>query len=89
MTISTYYRGGTDRVSGFIFDVESMSYKEFIFGWKMWIESGYPKKGFKMVGDLQYHTQTFGDMIDKLEAIQNLGFIEDKNMILDFGIFVM
>ena len=94
MLISTYYRGETNKVSGFTFDTEEKTYKEYSFKESEWLfedknHNMHWKTGFDpdMSADIAYFTPTFGDMQSYLTHIQNKGFIEDKNMILDFGCF--
>ena len=89
MLITNYYRGGTDRVSGFVFDTEKKIYKEFVFKGKEWRDRNTYDfiDGFKMYGDLQYFFPTLRDMEHQLVQIRVLNFKEDPSMVLDFGIF--
>ena len=94
MLITNYYRGGTDLLTGFTFDTDQKTYKTFTLVPQEWahawvdgshIKSG-PLQGFKAPGDLAYYFQTKHEMASKLNQIITLGFKEDLNMSLDFGI---
>lgn len=93
MIITNYYRGSTDRLSGFVFDTDKKTYKEFVIPGKIWTEDKgdkiCTKDGFDPPGDLQYYFRTLTEMQWKLDDVRKMGFKEDKNMILDFGIFTM
>lgn len=102
MIICNYYRGGTDKLSGFVYDTEKKTYKEFTIVGEDWTDTvrkkapykyigeriySVHKPGFKVPGDISYFFQTKSDMTDRLETIKQLGFTKDDVMILDFGIF--
>jgi hypothetical protein len=94
MIISNYYRGGTNRITGFTVDTEKKIYKKFVIKESQWKEKtddvyhDPPKiQGFKMPGPMEYYFPTKTDMEIKLTQYENLGFIENKFMTLDFGIF--
>lgn len=97
MIITNYYRGGTDRLSGFTFDTEMKTYKEFVIPGKLWTKEYVrrdrvmvgPMDGFDNPGDLDYYFPTLTEVHMKLNDIKRLGFKEDKDMVLDFGIFEM
>lgn len=94
MLIINYYRGGTDRLSGFIFDTEKKIYKEFCLPADTWSEEytkdntyySRPKKKFKAPGDISYYFQTKWEMESKMVEIRKLGFKKNDNMVLDFGV---
>ena len=96
MLITNYYRGSTDRLSGFTFDTEMKVYKTFVIPAKEWshewidknhnLMSG-PLKGFTTPGDVYYYFRTKTELDEKLTQLKRLKFKEDKTMILDFGIF--
>ena len=91
MFITNYYRGSTNKLTGFTFDTERKKYKEFVLAPKDWTNTidyySIKKDGFEMPGDLSYYFPTKSEMSGKLEQLKQLGFVEDQNMILDFGIF--
>lgn len=95
MLIMNYYRGGTDRVSGFLADTEDKTLKKFEFPSAKWLNydpktrTCSHKKNFKMPGDIEYHFPTKGDM--ELQEIRyaNVGFTEDPSIHLNFGAFIL
>ena len=95
MIICNYYRGGTDKLSGFVYDTEKKTYKEFSIQGKDWTRDfkkdnniySVPVSGFNNPGDIDYFFPTKADMTSRLETIKQLGFTRDDVMILDFGIF--
>lgn len=101
MVICNYYRGGTDKLSGFVYDTEKKTYKEFVIQGKDWTQEVRNKApynyigeniysaapGFVVPGDIDYFFQTKLDMSSRLETIKHLGFTKDDMMVLDFGIF--
>ena len=93
MQIATYYRGGTDKITGFVFDTDEHSYKTFYINKDEWTEYTHRfschmrKENFKMAGDIEYHMETKGDVDRQLSKIEALGYSVDNTMILDFGIF--
>ena len=90
MTICNYYRGGTDRISGFVYNTDNKTFKSFIFSASKWLnEDGTYKFGFKTPGDIKYFFQTLRLLNDTLSELQYIGFKEDNNMPLDFGIFTL
>ena len=97
MTILNYYRGGTDRLTGFLFDTDRKTYRTFMLkaqDWAMeWKEGNKlysgPKPGWKKPGDSHYWFLNLYQCNEKLHEIQSLGFTEDNTMPLDFGIFVL
>lgn len=93
MIITNYYRGSTDKLTGFAFDTDRKTYKEFAIPGKIWTDDKgnriSPKNGFDTPGDLDYYFRTLTEMQWKLDDVRKMGFEEDKNMILDFGIFTM
>ena len=94
MKIINYYRGSTDRLSGFVYDTDNNTYKEFTLAGNVWTEEikkgnniySVSKKAFKLPADIDYFFPTKSDMSTKLTDIKNLGFTEDAGMILDFGV---
>ena len=97
MLICNTYWGGTDRLSGFVYDTEKKTYKEFSLAGETWaysyIQKGniysHCKDGFKLPADIEYAFGTKSEMKSKLFDIQQLGFKEDTNMVLDFGLCVV
>ena len=100
MIINNYYRGATDKVSGFAYDTEAKTYKEFSIQGKDWTREAVgvdefgrkrscimTKEGFRLAGDIACSFQTKWDMEIRLDDIKELGFTEDTAMVLDFGIF--
>ena len=95
MLISNYYRGVTDKLSGFVYDTEKKTYKKFVVKGKDWtdeyVQNGYIyskiKSGWKEPSDISYTFSSKGDMELKLCEIKQLNFTEDKSMKLDFGLF--
>ena len=95
MLISNYYRGGTDKVTGFVADTDRKVFKCYSFRGEEWIDSHITpggvvyeiKEGFRDAGDLGYNFPTKVDMEIKLHDYQHLGFKEDADIVLDFGIF--
>ena len=94
MLITNYYRGGTERLSGFTFDTEKKTYKSFVIPAKEWSHEwvdnkgnvmSAPLKNFKTPGDVYYHFGTKAELDEKLSAIKRLKFKEDTTMVLDFG----
>ena len=95
MLITNYYRGGTERLSGFTFDTEKKTYKSFVIPAKEWSHTWVDKKGnimsaaldgFTTPGDVYYYFNTKAELDEKLSAIRRLKFKEDTTMVLDFGI---
>lgn len=97
MTICNYYRGGTDRLTGFVFNTELKTYKRFQIKTDIWTETYYkdnvefsrPLKEFKTPADIYYYFNTLTECFDKLNEIKELGFAEDETMKLDFGVVVL
>lgn len=97
MIICNYYRGNTDRLTGFIFDTEKKTYKKFLIKGSDWTETYYRKDrkswfstcldGFKIPADISYYFVTLTECESKLGEIKKLGFIEDNDITLDFNIF--
>ena len=94
MKIVNWYCGGTDRLTGYMFDTESKTYKQFCLKGETWAVSwkqgnnfySGPKDGFKDPGDLAYYFPTLWECMRKLEELKKLGFTEDNDIVLDFGI---
>lgn len=95
MLITNYYRGGTERLSGFTFDTEKKTYKSFVIPAKEWSHTWVDKRGniisapldgFTTPGDVYYYFNTKTELDEKLSAIRRLKFKEDTTMVLDFGI---
>ena len=94
MQILNYYRGSTDRLSGFAFDTEKKAYKEFSLSANDWVTFkrykqhliSEPKEGFKQPCDIGYFFQTRRELDEKLHDLIVLGFKEDESMVLDFGV---
>ena len=95
MLINNCYRGCTDRLSGFTYDTDRKTYKVYSLHGKEWTREekreralwSFPKDGWREPGDINYCFPTKFDMELHLEIIKELGFAEDKEMALDFGIF--
>lgn len=96
MLIMNFYRGCTDRLSGFVYDTEKKDYKEFSLSGKEWVENymkddyffSRAKKEYKSPADIEYGFQTKADMEIKLNEIKRLGFKQNKTMSLDFGVYI-
>ena len=97
MRIINYYRGGTDKLSGFVYDTDTKTYKEFAIAGKDWTENfkkdntlySRHKKNFKIPADIDYFFPTKGDMTKRLDTIKKLKFKKDNKMILDFGVCIL
>ena len=92
MQISNYYCGSTDKISGFVYDTEQRTYKEFTVREQEWIQekpNGLTEiiPGFHIPGEIEYFFQTKRDMLFRIDRIKKLGFTEDAEMVLDFGTF--
>ncbi len=97
MRIINYYRGSTDKLSGFVYDTETKTYKEFAIAGKNWTEEytknntyySRHKKNFKIPADIDYFFPTKTDMTHRLETIKKLKFKKDDKMVLDFGVCIL
>ena len=66
MRIINYYRGSTDKLSGFVYDTDAKTYKEFAIAGKDWTEEyvknntyySRHKKNFKIPADIDYFFPT-------------------------------
>ena len=88
MRIAEYYRGGTDRITGHIFDTEKKTYKRFILKEADWIDKTTDriKKGFKFEADIEYYRATLSEVENNLSRLISLGFTADNAEKLTFGI---
>ena len=94
MLINNYFRGSTDKLSGFVYDTEKKTYREYVLKAEVWSEEYWknntlyssPKKKFKDPADISYFFPTKTDMLKRLETIKKLKFKEDVKMILNFGV---
>lgn len=90
MKICNYFKGGTDKLSGFVYDTETRKYKSFALKAEKWSDGcGYYKTGVKLPGDIDYFFPTFHVMSLQLEKLKDLGFNEDLTMQLNFGAFTL
>ena len=91
MLISNYYCGTTNKISGFVYDTDRKTYKEYTLSedevfnadgkvCHMW-------HGWKEPADISYAFRTKNDMLNQLSKIKNLGFKENQFMRLDFGLY--
>ena len=95
MLIANYYRGGTDRLSGFVYDTKKKTFTTYSIKGIDWVEEyqdkgclwSKPKTGWKEPADISYFFPTKSDMKECLTRIKQLGFKEDTSMVLDFGLF--
>ena len=96
MQIFNYYRGATDKLSGFLFDTDTKKYKEVTVKNTEWSHEYKhkgatlvaPIEGFTAPGDIAYFFNTKSNLDAQLDKIRKLGFTEDKNIVVDFGIFI-
>ena len=93
MIISNYYRGVSEKITGFVIDTENKTFKKYVLAPTEWsheykvgshICSG-PLPEFKNCGDIYYYFQTKTEMENWLEKYKKLGFVEDNQLSLDFG----
>lgn len=90
MQICNYFKGATDKLSGFVYDVAAKEYKTFSLKADEWSDGkGYYKPGGKLPGDIDYFFPTYNAMMLQLAKIKDLGFTENKNIQLDFGTFIL
>ena len=97
MLINNYYRGGTDRISGFVYDTEKKTYKNYVMTSDKWTDVKITvggkiiktKKGFKVPVEISYYFSTKQEMEMMLNLLKTLGFREDPAINLDFGIFTL
>lgn len=94
MTITNFFNGRSS-IFGFTFDTDKKSYKQFKIDNCEWAESNidvavaHPieKQGFTIPGDIRYYIDAKYSLNARLQELRKLGFTEDKNMSLDFGLF--
>lgn len=89
MLICNYYKGCTDKLSGFVYDTSTRTFKSFVLKANEWAINGYYKPGVKLPGDIDYFFPTLSSMEMQLERLKDLYFTEDTNMQLDFGKFIL
>ena len=90
MQILNYYCGGTGKVTGFFYDTEKKTYKSLSFNRDEWFDekTDLIKPEFKRPGDIEYHFPTLVDLeIQEKRLRRQVGFVEDPDMVLDFGAF--
>lgn len=95
MLISNYYRGSTDRLSGFIYDTDKKIFKTYSLKSSDWVDEyqdkgctwSKVKPGWKDPADIDYFFPTKSDVEMRLIRIKQLGFKKDTSMVLDFGLF--
>ncbi len=91
LKIANYYRGGTERLSGFIADTDAKTYKSFSLKGDQWRDGKMGvddrmKKGFGFGADIEYYFPTKTDMECQRTKYELAGFTEDDTKVLDFGI---
>ena len=91
MKINNYYCGSTDKVSGFLFDTEKKTYKEYELTADKWREQKgkkiVTKDGFHLPCPINYYFRTKYEMeLQRDHIIENQKLKKDDKMILDFGI---
>ncbi len=97
MVINNYYRGTTDKLTGFVFDTESKTYKEYKLNADQWSKTVkgtreiyvVPRDSFVTPGDISYYFRTKEELKRQLEVIKSLGYKTDDGIRLDFGAFVL
>jgi hypothetical protein len=92
MIILNYYRNSSDTLRGFVYDTEKKTYKKFRLvdiDWQDVIQSYEVKPDFKLPCDIDYYFSKAGDLDARFSVIEKLGFIENPNMILDFGCIII
>lgn len=93
MLINNYYRGGTNLLTGFVFNTEEKTYKKYQLKANEWSyeyeKGGYilsaPVSDFKVPADISYYFTTKSEMEIQLDKIIILGFTENNSILLDFG----
>ena len=101
MLITNYYRGCTERLSGFVCDTEKKTYKTFSLKADEWSheyevdkyrrgrmvkeEVSGPLPDYHNPSEISYYFNTKSEMEMKLSDYKYIGFVEDNSMILDFG----
>jgi len=87
MRILNYYQGETNKLSGFVYDTEARTYKEFSVNGKDWVDTnGMAKGGFFLPENIHYRFGTKWEMESKLADIKLLHFTKDNTMVINFGI---
>ena len=101
MLITNYYRGCTDRLSGFVCDTEQKTYKTFDLKAEEWsqeydvVKYRYgrleeqrvfgPMSNYHDPSIISYYFKTKSEMEIKLNEYKSIGFVENTSMVLDFG----
>lgn len=88
MLTVVYYLGSTNRISGFAYNTDKKTFKEFVITAKEWLNN---RSNFKLPSDepngIDYFMPTLSDVDGRRMRLERLGFTRDDNMVLDFGIF--
>lgn len=70
MEICNYFRGATDKVTGFTYDTERKTYTDFVLKSNEW-----DPKTIKLPGDVKYFFPTLRDLKNCKKQIIQLGFV--------------
>ena len=92
MLITSYYRGGTDKLSGVTFDTDNKTFKTWSLKASEWThtyrknnsEYSVPNANFKTPGDLSFYHVHMYELQEKINELKNLGFPEDQNLSFSF-----
>ncbi|ADL36099.1 hypothetical protein bpr_II161 (plasmid) [Butyrivibrio proteoclasticus B316] len=92
MLINTYYKGATDKVTGFVYDTDRKSFKDYSFVSSEWLtikgREEEAVENFKMCGDMCYFMPTLKVLNQQRNELVNFcSFFEAADMVLDFGAF--
>ena len=89
MIITNFYRGQTNKLSGFTFDTQTATYKYWEVAADKWtitapLGHAFPKDNFALPGHLVYAYGTKYCLLNQLKKLKELGFAEDRTMKLSF-----
>ncbi len=80
MKINNYYLDSTGKITGFVYDTEAKTYKDFVLEPDEW-----SPETIKLPSSMEYFFPTLGTLNACQKKLKTLGFVEDNNMQLSFA----